>query len=119
MVPTLLLVSVMVFVIMRLLPGDVVKLMFPISAMPRAWPRCGRGSAWTCPSYSSTAAGSAGLLRGDLGESLWTQRPVLSVLAERLPVTLELGLLVAGLRRGLRRRHRRGRGGQPATAGRT
>ena len=33
------------------------------------------------------------VLRGDFGQSLWTQRAVLSVLAERLPVTLELGLL--------------------------
>src|SRR5437016_13696372 len=28
--------------------------------------------------------------RGDLGESLWTRRPVLQELGQRLPVTLEL-----------------------------
>ena len=33
------------------------------------------------------------VVRGDLGESLWTKRPVRDELAARLPVTLELGLL--------------------------
>jgi peptide/nickel transport system permease protein len=33
------------------------------------------------------------VVRGDLGESLWTRRPVREELARRLPITLELGLL--------------------------
>jgi peptide/nickel transport system permease protein len=33
------------------------------------------------------------LLRGDLGESLWTKRPVLEELTRRLPVSAELGAL--------------------------
>jgi peptide/nickel transport system permease protein len=33
------------------------------------------------------------LARGDLGESLWTRRPVVEELARRLPVSLELGVL--------------------------
>src|SRR5438093_9272727 len=33
------------------------------------------------------------VVRGQLGESLWTKRPVIEELARRLPVSLELGLL--------------------------
>jgi len=33
------------------------------------------------------------VLRGDLGESLWTKRPVIEELARRVPITLELGFL--------------------------
>jgi len=31
--------------------------------------------------------------RGDLGESLWTRRPVLEEIGHRLPITLELALM--------------------------
>jgi len=34
-----------------------------------------------------------GLFRGDLGESLWTNRPILNEIAGRLPISLELGIL--------------------------
>jgi len=33
------------------------------------------------------------VVRGDLGESLWTRRPVLEEIGQRLPVTFELALL--------------------------
>jgi peptide/nickel transport system permease protein len=33
------------------------------------------------------------VVRGDLGESLWTKRPVVEELARRLPISLELGIL--------------------------
>ena len=40
--------------------------------------------------------GPEGIVQGNLGESLWTQRTVVSVLAERVPITLELALLSIG-----------------------
>jgi peptide/nickel transport system permease protein len=33
------------------------------------------------------------VIQGDLGESLWTKRPVLEEIVRRLPVSLELGAL--------------------------
>jgi len=36
------------------------------------------------------------VVRGQLGESLWTKRPVIEELARRLPVSLELGLMALG-----------------------
>ena len=35
------------------------------------------------------------VFRGDLGESLWTRRPVIEELGRRLPITAELGLMAA------------------------
>jgi peptide/nickel transport system permease protein len=93
MVPTLLLVSVMVFVIMRLLPGDVVNLMFQDLGYAASLAEMRARLGLDLPFHEQYGRWLGAVLRGDFGQSLWTQRTVLSVLAERLPVTLELGLL--------------------------
>ncbi len=93
MVPTLFVVSVMVFVIMRLLPGDVVTLMFQDLGYAANLAEMRAKLGLDLPIHEQYVRWVGGLLRGNLGESLWTQRTVLSVLSERLPVTLELGLL--------------------------
>ena len=96
MLPTLVLVSVMVFLIMRFIPGDVVSLMFSdlgyASSLEAMRARLGLDQ----PLLAQYAHWMADVLRGRLGESLWTQRTVVSVIAERLPVTLELAFLALG-----------------------
>ena len=93
MVPTLLLVSVMVFLIMRLVPGDVVSLMFQDLGYAQSLAEMRARLGLDLPLHQQYLRWIGQLLRADLGESLWTQRGVVSVLAERLPVTLELSLL--------------------------
>ena len=93
MVPTLLLVSVMVFLIMRLVPGDVVSLMFQDLGYAQSLAEMRARLGLDLPLHQQYLRWIGQLLRADLGESLWTQRSVVSVLAERLPVTLELSLL--------------------------
>jgi peptide/nickel transport system permease protein len=93
MVPTLGVVSVMVFVIMRLLPGDVVTLMFQDLGYAASLAEMRAKLGLDLPFHVQYGHWLAAVLRGNFGESLWTQRTVLNVLAERLPVTLELGLL--------------------------
>jgi peptide/nickel transport system permease protein len=93
MVPTLLLVSVMVFLIMRLIPGDVVSLMFQDLGYAQSLAEMRARLGLDLPLHQQYLRWMGQLLRADLGESLWTQRGVVSVLAERLPVTLELSLL--------------------------
>lgn len=93
MVPTLLLVSVMVFLIMRLIPGDVVSLMFQDLGYAQSLAEMRARLGLDLPLHQQYLRWIGQLLRADLGESLWTQRGVVSVLAERLPVTLELSLL--------------------------
>jgi peptide/nickel transport system permease protein len=96
MVPTLALVSVMVFAIMRLIPGDVVALMFSdlgyASDLAQMRGRLGLDQ----PFARQYLRWLGELAHGDLGQSLWTQRSVVSLLAERIPVTLELALLSIG-----------------------
>ncbi len=93
MVPTLLLVSVMVFFIMRLIPGDVVSLMFGdlgyASSLEAMRTRLGLDQ----PLVRQYVSWMADIVRGHFGESLWTQRTVLSLIAERLPVTVELSVM--------------------------
>jgi len=100
MVPTILLVSIVVFFMIRFIPGSVVELM----AFQRV-----QGSAASRESAIDEDAirHMLGLdqpvhiqyidwmgdifIRGDFGTSLWTERPVLPEMIKRLPVTLELG----------------------------
>ncbi|MBI4561420.1 MAG: ABC transporter permease, partial [Candidatus Rokubacteria bacterium] len=93
MLPTLVLVSVMVFLIMRLIPGDVVSLMFSDLGYASSLDAMRARLGLDLPLPHQYARWLAEVLRGNLGESLWTQRAVLSLLAERLPITLELSFL--------------------------
>lgn len=97
MIPTLLLVSVMVFAIMRLIPGDVVSLMFQDLGYAQSLAEMRARLGLDLPVHEQYLRWLGGLLRGNFGESLWTQRTVVSQLAERLPVTLELTLLSIAL----------------------
>lgn len=93
MVPTLGLVSVMVFLIMRLIPGDVVSLMFADLGYAPSLAAMRTRLGLDLPLAQQYLHWMGQLLRGDLGQSLWTQRTVVALVAERLPITLELALL--------------------------
>ena len=95
-VPTLLLVSVIVFSLTRLIPGDVVTLMFEEKGYAKDMDalRARLGLDRPLPVQYVTWLGR--VVQGDLGESLWTRRPVLEEITRRLPVSLELGLMAIG-----------------------
>jgi peptide/nickel transport system permease protein len=95
-VPTLLLVSVIVFSLTRLIPGDVVTLMFEEKGYAKDMDalRARLGLDRPLPVQYVTWLGR--IVQGDLGESLWTRRPVLEEITRRLPVSLELGLMAIG-----------------------
>jgi peptide/nickel transport system permease protein len=93
MLPTLFLVSVMVFLIMRFIPGDVVSLMFQDLGYAQSLAEMRARLGLDLPLPQQYLRWMGQLVRGNLGESLWTQRSVVSLLAERLPITLELSLL--------------------------
>lgn len=95
-VPTLFFVSVMVFLIMRLIPGDVVSLMFQDLGYAPSLAEMRARLGLDLPFHAQYLRWVGEVLRGELGQSLWTQRDVLGLLAERLPVTLELALLSIG-----------------------
>jgi peptide/nickel transport system permease protein len=92
--PTLLGVSIVVFVLVRLLPGDAVALQLQdarASAADEAALRAQFGL--DRPVYVQYVDWLATVLRGDLGHSFRSHQPVTLELANRLPVTAELGLI--------------------------
>ena len=97
LVPTLLFASLIVFLTVRLIPGDVIDLMLSqndISADKQSRKQLEAALGLDTPlplQYLKWIA--AILFEGSLGRSLWQNTPVTSLLAERMPVTFELGLL--------------------------
>ena len=98
-VPVLLGVSILVFTMIRLVPGDVIdRIMGPdvrITAERRVELERLFGLDQSIPKQYVTWL--AGVVRGDLGTSLLSRRPVAADLAARFPVTLQLALMSLAL----------------------
>jgi peptide/nickel transport system permease protein len=93
-VPTLLLVSVIVFSIMRLMPGDVVIRMVEGHAYAPTIEALRRDLGLDRPAWVQYADWIGGIvLRGDFGTSFWTRQPIWDEFLQRFPVTLELAAL--------------------------
>ena len=92
-VPTLLLVSIIVFSLNHMLPGDVVVLMFEEKAYAKDLETLRAKLGLDRPLYVQYFSWIGQVTGGDLGESLWTKRPVLEEIMRRLPVSLQLGAM--------------------------
>lgn len=95
MVPTLLGISILVFILMRLLPGDALSVLLgtegSLSPEARATLRKMLGLDEPLPVQYFRWIGD--LLQGDMGRSLRTSQPVFDNLVARLPITFELTFL--------------------------
>jgi len=89
-VPVLLGLTVLVFVIARLLPGDPVALAAGPNASPAEIAQYGREFGLDKPLWTQYTTYLGGLLQGDFGVSIFTRRPVMEDLRAYLPATLEL-----------------------------
>jgi len=109
MIPTLLLVTIIVFLLVRFIPGSLIDLMasqqvgetmvspeeiaeqirhdlgldIPVGQQYLRWL-----GAW-----QQEDGTFSGILQGDLGNSLWTQRPILGEIVGKIPISLELGII--------------------------
>jgi len=93
-VPTLVLVSVIVFSIMRFMPGDVVIRMVEGHAYAPTVEALRKELGLDRPAYVQYVEWVGGiLLRGDFGNSYWTRQPIWDEFIRRFPVTLELAAL--------------------------
>src|SRR5215813_11089360 len=92
-IPSLVIASLAVFSLPRIIPGDVVQLMLEEKAYGKDLEDLRAKLGLNRPIYIQYFEWAGRVLRGDLGESLWTKRPVVEELARRVPVTLELGFL--------------------------
>jgi len=113
---TLIGVSVLVFLILRVLPGDPAKMLLPEGAPESAVEELNRHLGLREPPYLQYALFVRSVFRGDFGQSFQYRAPALSVVTERLAATVQLALtamvltvgvgvslgIVAAVRRGTR-----------------
>ena len=95
LVPTLFFASLIVFISMRLIPGDVIDLMLAQNDITTGQDRARIEAALGLdqPVYVQYFRWIGGVLTGDLGTSLWQNVPVTEQLKATLPITFELGFL--------------------------
>jgi hypothetical protein len=97
LVPTLILASIIVFVTVRLIPGDIIELMLSqndLSADAKSREQVVAALGLDKPMWQQYLTWISGIvLHGDLGKSLWQGTPVTEQLLARMPVTFELGAI--------------------------
>lgn len=96
-IPTLILAAVLVFTLVRLLPGDPASAILGDRATPEIVERTRRDLGLDQPLAVQFVRFAGRLLRGDFGVSTSLKVPVLRLIGERLPVTLFLTLYAAVL----------------------
>jgi peptide/nickel transport system permease protein len=96
MIPTLFGVAVLVFLLLRIMPGDIVELRFlmeggqvspEVLALERA--RLGLDK----PPWQQFFDWITGILVGDFGISMWTGRPVIEEIASRLELSMQVAIM--------------------------
>src|SRR3990170_7260378 len=96
MIPTLLGVAVLVFVLLRMMPGDIVELRFlmeggPVDLETLATERARLGidkAMWL-----QFVDWITGIFVGDFGISMWTGRPEINEIASRLELSLQVAIM--------------------------
>jgi peptide/nickel transport system permease protein len=83
-------VACLVFLLIHLVPGDPVEMMLGEAASAADREALRRDLGLDRPLAEQLTQYLHGLLRGDLGASLYSRRPIGQLLAERIPATLEL-----------------------------
>ncbi len=91
--PTLLLVSFLIFSIVRVLPGDVVAIMIAEQGYAENEEELRKTLGLDRPLIVQYVVYLKNVLKGDLGKSLWSGKPVAEELSRRLPTTLRLGIM--------------------------
>lgn len=90
MVPVLFMITLFTFFLVRLVPGDPVTAMLGPRGTPERRAELARSMKLDRPVWEQYVAFLGGVVRGDLGDSLWKKQPVTVVLADRLQPTLFL-----------------------------
>lgn len=97
MIPTLIGVAIIIFFLVRVLPGDIVDIKYASatgSAVPQEIIDAERARlGLDQPLIVQLGDWLVGLTTGDLGTSLWTERPVLDEVMSRFPVTIQTAIL--------------------------
>jgi len=86
-------VSVVVFLLLRLTPGDPARVMLPEGAPEQEIAEVRRLLGLDRPLVEQYAIFLHGAVRGDLGQSIMQRRPALPMVLDRLPATFQLTLV--------------------------
>lgn len=89
-IPLLFVVSALSFVLVSLTPGDPARTILGANATPGALDKMEHALGLDLPVYEQYGRWVVHAVQGDLGRSLYTNEPVTSAIANRLPVTLWL-----------------------------
>ncbi len=92
-IPTLLIISIFVFSLQKLLPGDPVLAMAGEERDPAVLEMLREKYRLNDPIPVQYVNWLGGVLIGDLGISLRTNQPVLELIGEKLPVTIQLAIM--------------------------
>jgi peptide/nickel transport system permease protein len=92
-IPILLVMSVCVFLMLRLIPGDPVRSMLGLRATPENVATIRAQMGLDRPLIEQYFEWMGGVLHGDLGQDYISHTPLIELLGQRLPVTLELTVL--------------------------
>jgi peptide/nickel transport system permease protein len=98
-VPVVFGISVAVFLMLRLIPGDVVDVILGTegAASPERMAQLRRTFGLDRPYHEQYLEWVGGMLSADFGRSIRTSRPILPDILARFPVTLQLTLMAMGL----------------------
>ncbi len=92
-IPVLLGILIVTFTLARMIPGDPCKAMMGEKATAEVCARFNEQFGLNKPIYVQFGIYMGNLLKGDFGSSIRFSRPVVLILAERLPTTIELGFI--------------------------
>ena len=95
--PTLVFVSMLIFGLQQLLPGDPAVILAGEERDPNVVAYLHEKLHLDDPLPVRYGYWVGGVLRGDLGESVRTQQPVLDLIVQKLPVTIELAVLAMAI----------------------
>jgi peptide/nickel transport system permease protein len=93
LLPTLFFVSVIIFGLQQLLPGDPAQAMAGEEQNPEVLAQIRAQYHLDQPIYVQYVYWVGGVLTGNLGESMRLKEPVLTLVAQKFPVTLQLALM--------------------------
>lgn len=91
MIPVLIGMTIVIFLILHLAPGDPVHLLVGPNVTPEAYEQVKVDLGLDKSTVSQYFTFMGNILKGDLGTSILQKRPVIDIISERLPITLEIG----------------------------
>ncbi len=93
MIPSLILTSILVFSFIHMIPGDPISIMLGDQATPEQIQMVRESMGLNKPLYVQYGLWIKGVLRGNMGESIFFHQPVLEVIRDRAETSVFIALI--------------------------